>query len=265
LAFRAYAHRALSDDVVSFREVEHCPLPKNWCAMEFHERAVGSPMASESGFGAAKDLEREFARAFPTADFNGARLNDSLRHAIHRFVGEAKARGTSSNDIVLAMKDAARRAGFSRPESARSLGTLPADRLFSRAITVCLEVYDETHEAPSPDSRSVDADHDSQLDLNAFRVLLSSHSHDDFTRAVADYVRSARGRGLAMEKLVANVNRILKECGDAPTQLGTHAEPRASQLVIRGLLIAACGENNLDVPGRAAEPPRRSGESANAQ
>ena len=95
-----------------------------------------------------KDLEREFARAFPAAELNSARLHDSLRQAIHRFVEEARDRGLSENEVVASMRAAARRAGFARPDSARSLSSVPADRLFTRAITACLETYHEADEAP---------------------------------------------------------------------------------------------------------------------
>ena len=200
--------------------------------MTFHERAVGSPVANESGLGAAKDLEREFARAFPAAEFDGARLNDSLRHAIHRFVDEAKARGASASDVVGAMREVARRAGFSRPDSARAMGSFPPDRMFTRAITACLEAYDEA-EDPTPVEPHVETSYDGQLDLDAFRGLLSNG--EEFVHAVATYVRSARSRGLGVEQAFANVMRIADETGD-------ESGSRSTPLVIRGLILAAYGD-----------------------
>jgi len=208
--------------------------------MSFHERTVGSPVATESGLGAAKDLEREFARAFPAAELNGARLNDSLRDAIHRFVDEAKARGTSASDVVTAMREVARRAGFSRPDSARSMSSFPPDRLFTRAITASLEAYDEAEE-PTPGEAHAEPSYDPYLDMEAFRGLLSNG--EEFAHAVATYVRSARSRGLAVEEAFANVMRIADDGGD-------EGAARSVPLVIRGLVLAAFG----DGAARAARP-----------
>lgn len=211
--------------------------------MTFHERAVGSPVANESGLGAAKDLEREFARAFPAAEFNGARLNDTLREAIHRFVDEAKARGTSASEVVIAMKEVARRAGFSRPDSARAMASFPPDRLFTRAITACLEAYDEA-EDPAPGEVQREPSYDPHLDMDAFRGLLSNS--EQFAHAVAAYVRSARSRGLAVEEAFANVMRIADDGGD-------EGASRSIPLVIRGLVLAAYGDD-LDDAGVRATP-----------
>jgi hypothetical protein len=203
--------------------------------MSFHERAVGSPIGSESGLGAAKDLEREFARAFPSADFGGAKLNESLRHAIHRFVEEARARGTSENDVVVAMKDVARRAGFARPDTTRPLASLPADRLFTRAITACLEMYHEADDVPPP---GVDPTIDAQLDLESFRALLVHNDEADFSRAVGRYVRSAQSRGLSVDHVLASVARIIKASDDATKHLGEDALRHGRDLVMRGLVLA---------------------------
>lgn len=213
-------------------------------------------MASESGLGAEKDLEHELARAFASAEFNGATLTDSLRESIRRFVDEAKTRGASANDVVAAMKDIARRAGFARPDTARPLASFPADRLFTRAITACLETYEteETSPPPTPVS-SHDASHDPQLDLGAFRALLSSNNEEDFARSVARYVRSAHARGLSMDQVLLSVSHIMSPGADAVSRLGGDAVLHSHQLVIRGLLLAVYSEGTGDAASAGAVRP----------
>src|SRR5690349_9216173 len=96
-------------------------------AMTSFEREVSSPLTSEPGLSAVKDLEHEFARAFAQAELYGARLDDRLRHGIHRVVDAAKASGKSADEIVAMIRDMARRGGFAGPDSVRPVSSFPAD------------------------------------------------------------------------------------------------------------------------------------------
>jgi hypothetical protein len=221
--------------------------------MTFYERAIGSPVASESGLGAARDLEREFARAFPAAEMTGAKLNDSLRQAIRQFVDEAKGRGASENDVVISMKALARRSGFIGPESARSLTSFPADRLFTRAITVCLEAYHEADDVVPLAPRTSDTGYDPHVDLNAFRALRSKGDDEGFTRAIGAYVRSAHARGLGIDSVFANVDRILK-ASDDPAKRSPDDALHSHQLVILGLLLAVYHHSPGDARTVAPSP-----------
>jgi hypothetical protein len=215
--------------------------------MTFHERAVGSPVASEPGLGALKDLEHEFARAFPSAALHGAKLDDTLRHAIRRFVDESKARGATADDVLTTMKDIARRVGFARPDAARPLASLPTDRLFTKVIMVCIEAYHDAAEPSSVLVRRVDSDQDHPTDSKGPRPLYSSSKDEEFTRAMALYVRSAHTRGSSFEQVLAGVTRILNAPDDTRRTTDDVAL-RWRGLLVRGLLLAVYGEDIGDAP-----------------
>jgi hypothetical protein len=215
-------------------------------AMAFHERTVGSPVASESGLGAERDLQRELARGFATADLHAGVLDATLRQAIRRFVDEAKARGASADAVVSAMKDVARRAGFERPDAARPLASMPADRLLTRAITACIETFHEADDGHPVPRKAVAQRRDPQLDTGALRALLSRNDEEEFTLAIMRQVRSARARGAKVEHVLEDVIRVLNSSDDTMRRLPGDAVPRSHQLVILGLLLAVYGEGTTD-------------------
>jgi hypothetical protein len=215
------------------------------------DREVASPMASESGLSAIRDLEHEFGRAFAQAELYGARLDDRLRHVIHRVVDESKASGKSADDIVAMIRDLARRGGFARPDAVRPVSSFPADRLLTKAITAGIERF---HEAEEPIAAHVGAQtvrfdpEDIALIASGgdprgavgarVRAILSHENESAFASAVALYVRSAVARGLDFDQALAGVNRIFDAANDGLTRPTGDAAPRAGQLVIRGLLQA---------------------------
>ena len=227
------------------------------------EREIASPLASDSGFGAVKDLEHELARAFPQAELYGAILDAQLRRTIHRVVDEAKAQGKSAQEVVTTIKDVARRAGFARPDAVRPVSSFPADRLLTKAITACIEMYHETDDAPpSVPSRVAEQSHTPRFDPNelfaianatdsvprvpeTFRTILTRENEGAFTHAIAQYVRSSHARGVDIEQVLAGVNRILAATDDMTRPADDHLS-RSRQLVLRGLLLAFYGAGIVD-------------------
>jgi hypothetical protein len=214
------------------------------------EREVASPLASESGLGAIRDLEHEFGRAFAQAELYGARLDDRLRHVIYRVVDDSKASGKSADDIVAMIRDLARRGGFARPDAVAPVSSFPADRLLTKAITACIERYHEAEEpaaaaggphgiAFNPEDLAVIASGgDTRGALSArIHAALSHENESAFTSAVALYIRSAIARGLDVDQALAGVNRIF-DAIDGPRRAPGDEVSRAGQLVIRGLVQA---------------------------
>jgi len=217
------------------------------------EREVASPTASESGLGAIRDLEHEFARALAQAELYGAILDDRLRHVLHRVVDTAKAGGKNPDDIIGLVKDIARRGGFARPDAVRPVSSFPADRLLTKAITACIERYHEADAEVAPVSvADVAVVHIDPHDLvviasggddrgavaSRLRALLSHGNEQPFARAVASYVRSAPSRGLNLDAVLAGVHRIIDAIDDAGTESSVDEPSRAHDLVMRGMLMA---------------------------
>jgi hypothetical protein len=216
------------------------------------EREVTSPLASESGLGAIRDLEHEFARALAQAELYGARLDDRLRHVLHQFVDAAKASGKSADDVVILVKDVARRGGFARPDAVRPVASFPADRLLTKAITACIERYHDAEDpaasAPAPaagvridasDLVAIASGGDTGGAIAAHLRALLAHGNDQtFAQAVASYVRSAPSRGLNLDAVLAGVHRIIDAIDDAESETATDEPSRAHDLVMRGLLLA---------------------------
>jgi len=214
------------------------------------EREVASPLASESGLSAIRDLEHEFGRAFAQAELYGARLDDRLRHVIHRVVDEAKASGKTADDIVAMIRDLARRGGFARPDAVRPVSSFPADRLLTKAITACIERYHEADEPPPTiAAQSVRFDlEDIALIANGadargavsarLRALVSPENESAFVSALALFVRSTIARGWTVDQALAGINRIVDAIGDGPMRATADAPARGGKLVIRGLLEA---------------------------
>jgi hypothetical protein len=234
--------------------------------MTSFEREIASSLTSEPGLSAVKDLEHEFARAFAQAELYGARLDDRLRHVIHRVVDVAKASGKSADEIVAMIRDMARRGGFARPDAVRPVSSFPADRLLTKAITACIERYhDSEEEIPVIPPRSTSVTQIDPDDLAAIasgtdmrgaasarlRALLSHENEAAFVRAVALYVRSAPSRGLAFDEAVAGVNRILAALDDT-VRPADDGSLRVRHLVMRGLLVALYDAHAVAEQGAAA-------------
>jgi len=242
--------------------------------MTSFEREVASPSASESGLGAVKDLEYEFARALAQAELYGAKLDDRLRHVIHRVVDEAKASGKSADEIVALIKDIARRGGFARPDAVRPVSSFPADRLVTKAITASIERYhasdDELPSAtalPSPaapigpaDLALIASGGDARGAVSArLRAVLHHENADTFARALASYVRSSAAQGSNLDEVLAGVDRILSAVGDSANPASPNGPARAPRLVLRGLLLALYEERsaaNEGVSARGYSAPR---------
>jgi hypothetical protein len=212
------------------------------------EREVASPLASESGLGAVKDLEHEFARGFPQAELYGARLDDRLRHVIHRVVDEAKASGKSAEEVVAMIREIARRGGFVG-DPVRPVSSFPADRLLTKAVTACIERYHEADEPPvvhagvpriEPEDLILIANGgDTRGAVGArLRAMLSRENEEEFARAIAGFVRTAPLRGLDFNGVLVGINRILDAIEDGPARAPAEEPPRSRQLMIRGLLFA---------------------------
>jgi len=216
------------------------------------EREVASPLASESGLSAIRDLEHEFARALAQAELYGAILDDRLRHAIHRVVDAAKASGKSADDVVVVLKDVARRGGFARPDAVRPVSSFPADRLLTKAITACIERYHDAEDDPAQvaaasvavridpnDLVVIASGGDSRGAVAARLRALVSHGNDrTFAQAVASYVRTAPSRGLNLDAVLAGVHRIIDAIDDAATDAAANEPSRVHDLVMRGMLLA---------------------------
>ena len=217
------------------------------------EREVTSPLSSEPGLGAIRDLEHEFARALAQAELYGARLDDRLRHVLHQFVDAAKESGKNADDVVALVKDVARRGGFARPDAVRPVSSFPADRLLTKAITACIERYHDAEDdpatrAPAPaagvridanDLVAIASGGDTGGAIAAhLRALLAHGNEQTFAQAVASYVRSAPSRGLNLDAVLAGVHRIIDAIDDAGSETATDEPSRAHDLVMRGLLLA---------------------------
>lgn len=216
------------------------------------EREVASPLASESGLGAIRDLEHEFARALAQAELYGARLDDRLRQVLHRVVDAAKASGKGADDIVVMVKDVARRGGFARPDAVRPVASFPADRLLTKAITACIERYHDADDEAARIATNVAVVRIDPNDLvviasggdngsavaTRLRALLSHGNEQPFAQAVASYVRAAPSRGLNLDAVLAGVHRIIDAIDDAASETSGDEPSRAHDLVMRGLLLA---------------------------